>query len=115
MRKDVKLGSKTVPMLANATTVIRYRQVFKRDLLIIMNKQEEESDYTGELGFIMAKQAEGAEMGRLSYEDYVAWTSQFDAMDLFGSQVANEILLLFLAQQKPEIEEKKKDAEPNGK
>ena len=44
MRKNIIIGSKTVPMLANAATPIRFKQLFKKDLLRILIKNSDFDD-----------------------------------------------------------------------
>ena len=108
------MGSHTVPMVANAATVIRYRQIFGRDLLLLVNN-EGESDYTGELAYVMAMQAAKADMSKLSFETYIKWAEEFDVLDLFSQDVSNEIMAIFISQQKTVAKEKKKADAPNEK
>lgn len=108
MYKDVKMGSHTVPMVANAATVIRYRQIFKRDLLLLFGKGDKESDFTGELAFVMAMQAAKADMSKLNAESYIEWAEGFDALDLFSQETSDAIVDLFTSQQETIVEEKKK-------
>ena len=44
MRKDITIGSKTVAFLANAATPIRFKQLFKKDLLRILIKNSDFDD-----------------------------------------------------------------------
>lgn len=108
MYREVKLGSHTIPMVANAATVIRYRQIFGKDLLLAFAKADTEMTFTGELAFVMAKQAEKADMSRLNVESYIEWAEQFDALDLFAQESSEAIVDLFSSQQKTVVKEKKK-------
>lgn len=115
MYREVKLGSHTVPMVANAATVIRYRQIFGRDLLLMFSKADTEMTFTGELAFVMAKQAEKADMSRLNIESYIEWAEQFDALDLFAHESSEAVVDLFSSQQKTLVKEKKKADAQNDK
>ena len=114
MYREVKLGSHTVPMVANAATVIRYRQIFKRDVLVLFN-QTTQSDYTGEIAYVMAMQAAKEDFSKLNNDTFLEWAEQFDVLDLFSEDSSQEIVGLFLEQQKTLVKEKKKAAEQSGK
>jgi hypothetical protein len=80
----IRIGAKDVPMMSNAATPIRYRQVFRKNLnSFFLGKmpEEESADLPGELAYIMAKSASGADMNKLSYDDYVDWLCGFEALD----------------------------------
>lgn len=80
----VKVGNVEIPMMSNAATPIRYRQVFHKNLnSFFLGKmpEEESSEMIGELAYIMAKAGAGADMSRLSYEDYLEWLTAFGALD----------------------------------
>ena len=80
----IRIGGKDVPMMSNAATPIRYRQVFRRNLnAFFLGKMPEEdsADIPGELAYIMAKSASGADMNKLSYDDYISWLTGYEALD----------------------------------
>lgn len=98
MFKEIKIGDKQVPMLANAATPIRFRQVFGKNLLkyfIGNESQEETAAMAGELAYIMAKAGEGADMNKLSIEDYIVWLEQFDAMAFVNVDTVMEIMEVY--------------------
>lgn len=89
MYAEVEVGGKTIPMLANGATPLRYKKVFNEDLL-------QKIDYTdgsislamngvNELAFIMAKAAEGADMNTLNEDMFIEWLEQFDSMDIISA------------------------------
>ena len=114
MFKELKIGDKTIPMLANGATPLRYKLVFKKD--IIAEFQLAENDYSKvtnsmpELAFIMAKQAEAsqgnADLNLLNFDMYMAWMEQFEPMDLVLA--SDEIIDLYLGNNQTSSEPKKK-------
>lgn len=114
MYKDVMIGDVSVPMIATASTVVWYKQIFKRDLLKLFHTPDE-TDFIGEMAYVMAMQGAKADMRSLNFDTYVAWMDQFTAIDLFGDKTQNEIIDLFIEQQKTSVAEKKKVDRPNGK
>lgn len=114
MFKELKIGDKTIPMLANGATPLRYRLVFKKD--IIEELQLAENDYSKvtnsvpELAFIMAKQAEasqgGEDLNLLSFDKYMAWMEQFEPMDLIYA--SDDIIDLYMGNNQTSSESKKK-------
>lgn len=87
MYKVIKIGGKDVEMVANAATPIRYRQIFHKDLLAIItgSKKMNLGDFCTEIAFIMAKQAEKADMNKLNEESYIEWLEGFNPLDLYGA------------------------------
>ncbi len=114
MFKELKIGDKTIPMLANGATPLRYKLVFKKD--IISEFQLAENDYSKvtnsmpELAFIMAKQAEAcqgnADLNLLNFDMYMAWMEQFEPMDLVLA--SDEIVDLYMGNNQTSSEPKKK-------
>lgn len=98
MYGTVKLGEKEVPMIANAATPIRFRQVFGKNLLKYFmgdESQEEIAAMSGELAYIMAKAGEGADMNKLNIDDYISWLEQFDAMVFLDPTAVSEVMNLY--------------------
>lgn len=109
MRKDVKIGDKTIAMTCNAASPVIYRQVFKQDLLVFLQgmlkarqKKQELPEGTSEmfgcLAYIMAKQAEKttAECFReLSFDDYLEWLTGFAPLEI--EQAGPDIMNLYYA------------------
>ena len=101
MFTTIKIGEKKVDLLSNAATAIYYKQVFKKDILVIMlvtapngeMNDAEAVEMAQELCFIMAMQAEKEDMMQLSYEKYISWLEgqsqmglidkSFDIIDVF--------------------------------
>jgi len=83
MYREIRIGSKTVPMLANAASSWRYSQCFHEDFLkATQNSDETEATNIFErLGYVMARQAEKGDLSKLSEEDFYVWLEQFDASD----------------------------------
>lgn len=118
MYKEIKVGEKLVPMLANAATPIRFRQVFGKNLLkyfIGEESNEEVAAMTGELAYIMAKAGEGADMNRLSIDDYISWLEGFDATDFVDPATVSEIIKLYQGNMDMGSRAKKNQGRPKGK
>jgi len=102
----VKLGEKEVEMAANAATPFIYKQLFKKDILVLMDKlqvngmTEETSDVFVELGFVMAKQAKTndiKDLMNLKTEDFYTWLTEFEALDVVLA--SNEIAMIYNGQK----------------
>ena len=118
MYGTVKLGEKEVPMLANAATPIRYRQVFGKNLLRYFlgeESQDEVAAMTGELAYIMAKSGEGADMNRLSLDDYATWLEGFDAMAFVEPETVSQIIKLYQGNMENGSTAKKNQGRPKEK
>lgn len=112
MYKDVMIGATSVPMIATASTVVWFKKIFARDLLVLITKSVTQDgadlDFVGELAYIMAMQGAKSDMQACNFDTFIAWMDQFTAIDLFNEGTQNEIIDLFIQQQKPSVEEKKK-------
>lgn len=112
-------GSDTLtPLMANAATPIRYKNVFGKDLVSLITnaiKTDENGnesydiDFVSELAFIMAMQAKAAD-GSISIEKvndvaYICWLEQFESMAL--TVAAPEILNVYLGNTKTASSAKK--------
>lgn len=112
MFREIKVGDKTVAMLANGATPLFYKQLFKKDLLKLFSNKGEEmvGEQVSELAFIMAMQAKegmtAAEMMKLSYDAYIEWLSQFEPLDLTMS--GGDITLMYVSDSVPSAMPKKK-------
>ena len=118
MYKEIKVGDKQVPMLANAATPIRFRQVFGKNLLKYFmgnESQEEMAAMAGELAYILARAGEGADMGKLSIDDYIAWLEQFDAMAFVNVETVTEIINLYQGNMDGDSSAKKNQGRQKGK
>lgn len=96
MYKEIKVGSKTIAFKSNGATPLFYKQVFKKDIIKELHGDSIEiaSDNIPELGFIMAKQADNADMMALNMTMYIEWLSLFEPLDLVmcGGDIANVYL-----------------------
>lgn len=114
MYREIKVGEKSIPMLANGATPIRYRMVFGKDIMTEFDKVKDESgksvDAISELAFIMAKaaeaQSEGKPMSNLNNEAFITWLEQFEPLDL--TIAAESIVDLYLGNEQTASEVKKK-------
>lgn len=86
----LEIGKKKVKLLTTARTALYYKQIFNEDLLVFMlvraNSGEatdaEAVDVAQKLCFIMAKQAEKADMKQLNFDSYADWLDTMSQMDL---------------------------------
>lgn len=118
MYKEIKVGDKQVPMLANAATPIRYKQVFGKNLLKYFMgtaQNEEAAEMTGELAYILAKAGEGADMNKLGIDDYIEWLEQFDAAAFIDPEVVGPIMDLYYGNVASSANAKKNQGRPKGK
>lgn len=115
MFKEVKIGGKNLPMVANAATAIRYKQVFGRDLLKEMSADDDLSvaGLVQELGYIMAMAGAGEDMNKLNNETYIKWLEGFDALDFFDENVATDIMNLWQGNKEVSAQAKKKSEQPS--
>lgn len=98
MKKTIIIDGREVEFAANAATPFRFRQIFKKDLFAVLGNeqkaQEEGIDTVAELGYVMAKQAEKADMNKLNEESFIEWLEQFGAMAFM--ETAEDILNVYL-------------------
>ena len=106
MFKEITVGGKPIPFLSNGVTPLLYKQLFKNDLLKALNSNGEfeiANEKIPELAFIMAKQAEKADMAQLSFDMYIEWLEQFDALDMVmnSTDIADVYIGNTIPQEKP--------------
>lgn len=98
MFKTLIIEGKEVDFSANAATPFRYRQIFHKDLLSILGNEEkaqnEGVEAVAELAFIMAKQAEKCDMGKLNEEVFLEWLEGFGSMAFVNN--AEDILNVYM-------------------
>lgn len=98
MKRTITIEGKEMEFAANAATPFRFRQVFKKDLLAVLGnekKAEEEGMETiMQLAFIMAKQAEKADIATLNEEAFIEWLEGFGPMTFVNA--AEEILNVYM-------------------
>lgn len=83
MYGTVTISGKEIGFLANASTSFRFKNIFGIDLIALLAKGDEGAvdDYE-RLAFVMAKQAEKADMNTLTAEDFYLWLESFEFTDL---------------------------------
>lgn len=112
MTKEITIGGKQITFTANAATPIYYKQFFKKDLMkfTALNENEAAMELAegeiNELAFIMAKQADKADMMKLTFANYLEWLELFDALDL--TMKSDEIYMVYVGDSVPMEEPKKK-------
>ena len=109
MRKEIEIGGNKYSFTANAATSVYYKMFFKKDLLAGLTSGDGisiASDALPELAFIMAKQADKADMTKLTYNMYIEWLERFDALDIALN--AEAILSVFYTDLETDVEPKKK-------
>ena len=117
MKRDIKIGTKTVEMASNAFTPILFRQIFKKDFIREITSMRklagktakeltdseigEAADKTElftQLAFVMAKQAELQTPDKLMNLDLISfytWLSDFEAGDFKAPAAMKEIISLW--------------------
>lgn len=98
MFKTLTIDGKELALAANAATPFRFKQTFKKDLFYVLG-DEKRAEQDGletimQLAFIMAKQAEKADMNKLNEEEFVNWLEGFGTMAFIDS--ADEILNAYM-------------------
>ena len=110
MYREITVGTQSIPMKANAATPIRYRNVFKQDVLnelqTVGDNYSIAIDTISRLAFIMAKAADGSDMNKLNDDMYVEWLEQFETFDI--TNAAEEIVGLYVGNAETLSEVKKK-------
>lgn len=86
---------RTVTMVANAATLIRYKQLFNSDLLsgIVNSEGNFDVDVVSKLAFVMAKQAAKADLTAQNMDTYIEWLEEFDSMAFIEN--INEIVGIY--------------------
>lgn len=99
MYGTVTISGKETGFLANASTPFRFKNVFNIDLISLLSKGDDGAvdDYE-RLAFIMAKQAEKADMSTLTAEDFYTWLESFEFTDLV--EALPEIIGLYMQNKK---------------
>lgn len=86
MRGIVNISEQGVEMLATASTPIRLRQVFGIDYFATVTQKNvgeaQMLDLYSKLAFIMAKQAEGGDLSKITEAQYYEWLDQFEPLDV---------------------------------
>ena len=84
MYKTIAIDGREMELAANAATPFRYKQVFHQDLFAVFGNEkraeEEGAEAVMRLAYIMAKQAEKADMNKLNEDEFITWLEDFSAM-----------------------------------
>jgi hypothetical protein len=99
MRSVIRIGKREVAVESNAATAIRYKQIFKRELLkdLAMLENVEDVDkldaieYTSKLAYVMNMQNR-KEIKEASEEGYIAWMEEFEEADFQDPAAITSIL-----------------------
>ena len=98
MFKSLAIDGKEIELAANAATPFRFKQVFHKDLFAILGNEEkaesEGVEAVTQLAFIMAKQAEKADMNKLNEDSFIEWLEDFGPMAFVES--AENILNVYM-------------------
>lgn len=100
----VNIGENGVDMLATASTPYRLKQIFGIDYFQLVNKMDKQPDPIAltdlyiKLGFVMAKQAENADMSKINEASFYEWLDQFEPLEV--ALAATDISEIFDAQAK---------------
>lgn len=117
MLKEVRIGGQLVRLFANAGTPLRYRALFKKDLIQMVSDIIDEKatnadliNMAPELAFIMNAQADRTkeELSRLTMQDYFDWVDKFEDPMGFVNAAA-EILSVYINNTESTAESKKED------
>lgn len=111
MYKVVNINGVDVPMLANAATPYRIKQIFHIDIIkAFMNAKEDDGVDTAniipQLAYVMNCQANKVDMNTLNEESFYEWCEQFGAFDLI--EHSEDIIDIYLNNQNGGSTSKKK-------
>lgn len=119
MYNEVKIGSKSVPMLAMASIDVYYRQIFHEDAIKLQSgKNFDEGDlinFVMRMGFVMAKFAETKDrkaMSKLNEDAFLDWLDGFERDEYLAALA--DIRATYEGQSLTEADAKKNNAEQNG-
>lgn len=111
------------PMLANAATPLRFKQIFGEDLLTLFAnaKSEEEGrmnyniDFISQLAYVMAMQAKAhdgkVKLEKLNMNGLIDWLEEFDSMSM--ENASQDIMDVYLGNMRVDSEAKKNKDEQN--
>ena len=99
MKKIIAIGETQVQLISNAATAIRYKQIFKRDLLKdlgrINGKEDIEQldaiEYISKLAYVMNMQAQSI-IKEANEDNYVKWLENFEEQDFQNVDTIMEII-----------------------
>ena len=119
MYNEVKIGSKSVPMLAMASVELYYKQIFHEDAIKLQSgKNFDEGDlinFVMRMGFVMAKFAETKDrkaMAKLNEDAFLDWLDGFERPEYL--EALADIRATYEGQSLTEADAKKNNAEQTG-
>ena len=103
----VKVDGKELEFAANAATPIRYKQIFKSDLMKEFEDPEKMEYYSvvTQLAYVMNRQATKKGFSNASFEDFVNWLSGFSPLAF--TDAVEEILAVYTGSEETTSEPKK--------
>lgn len=116
MYNEIKIGDKTVPMLAMASVDLYYRQIFHEDAIKLQSgKNFDEGDLINfiiRMGFVMAKFAELKDrkaMSKLNEDAFLDWLDGFERADYLDALA--DIRKTYEGQSVTDVDAKKNNVE----
>lgn len=111
MYKVVNINGVDVPMLANAATPYRLKQIFHLDIIKAFRNAKEDdgvdmANIITQLAYVMNCQATKVDMNALNENSFYEWCEQFGAIDLI--EHSEEIINIYLDNQNGDSTSKKK-------
>lgn len=88
MRKEIKIGEKSVDLEINALTPILYKRTFKEDMIVVLDgmrggkNKDKLSEFFPQLAYIGACQAKKEKPSEDAFEE---WVCEFGALDFMVS------------------------------
>jgi len=120
MYAEIKLTTsdgdeRTVPMLATASTPIRYKMLYGKDLMtsIIDQNGDFDLDVISKVAYLMANQAAKVDMRTLDQDKYLEWLDTWDSMTFIDK--SQEIFEIYLRSAENSSKAKKQGARLQGK
>lgn len=108
MTAEIRIGDKPVMMCGNAATPIRFKQVFRQDLLMnfkSMSTDDFDTDMLKQLAYIMKLQAEGTDFRAVTFDTFCEWMAGFEEMDFL--EKVGEIINLWMQTTKTSVKNRK--------
>lgn len=105
MKKTITMEGRTLDLVANAATPLRYKMTFNEDLLTTLGevKTAEETlpdvgETVAKLAYIMNKQNEGT-ANEASFDNFLSWLEEFEDPMTF-TLCASEIITFYMSNVK---------------
>lgn len=108
MYKEIEIGGSMIPMSANATTPIRYKQVFQEDFYTVFSPDLSGGDYVevaGKLAFIMMQSAAKADMNKVNVDQYWEWLETLPPLAIANASA--DIINFYASNEATTVEAKK--------